>query len=98
MSGQAGAKAAAFRQGSSGGARRREASRLEDTAQFLRKALRPAARDRRVIVNEDIGTIVDRLAVEDSFYQNKRFPVLIPGGIRMFIVGAGELPIEKPHE
>ena len=98
MSGQASAEATALRQRSSRGARRREASRLENTAQLLRKALGPAARDRCVIINEDVGTIVDWFAVEDRFYQNKRFPVLIPGGVRMFVVGAGELPIEKPDE
>src|ERR1700722_14255458 len=70
MSGQATAETTTFRQGSSGRARRREASRLEDTPQLLRKTLRPAARYRGIIVNEDIGTIIDWFAFEDSFHEN----------------------------
>ena len=60
--------------------------------------MRPAACNRRVIVHEDVGTIVDWFAVEDGFNQYKRLAVLIAGGVRQFVVGAGELPIEKPDK
>jgi hypothetical protein len=81
-----------------GRAGRRERARLVDAPQFLRIALRPAARERGVVVDENERTTVYGFAFEYRFHQDKSFAILIAARIGQFIVGAGELPVKKPEE
>lgn len=98
MRGHAGAETTSFGKGGSRGAWRRKAARLEDTAKFLREALSPASRYRRIVVNEDIGAIVDGRTFENGFHQHERFTILVARRIGELIIGAGELPIQEPEE
>src|SRR6202012_1479502 len=75
--GNARSEATSPRQRCRGRTRGGEAAGLVDAGQFLRETLRPATRNRRVIVDEDIGTVVDRRAIEEGFDENECLPVLI---------------------
>src|SRR5580704_3570800 len=77
---------------------RRERARLIDATEFLRIALRPAARQRGVVVDEYERAIIDGLAFEDGFDQDKGFTVLITGRVRQLVVRTGKLPVKKPEE
>src|SRR5271170_4059166 len=81
-----------------GRAGRREASRLIDAAQFLRKALRPATCNRGIVVDENKGAVIYRSIVEDRLDQGESLAILITRGIGQFVVGSRELPIEEPEE
>ena len=72
-----GAEPASLRKRGSGRARRRESPRLVDTAQFLRKPLRPSASDGRVIVDEYIRAEVDGCALEKGLDEHEGFAVLV---------------------
>src|SRR5580658_665768 len=98
MSRYATAEAAALRQRGGGRAGRGKCPCLIDATEFLGEPLRPPARDRGIVVDEDERAIVDRLAVEEGLDQHKGLPVLIARRIRHFVVGTGELPIQKPEE
>lgn len=77
---------------------RGKASRLVYGAQLLGKALRPAARDRGVVIDEDIGAVVNWRAVEDRLDQGEGLAVLVARRVGQFVIGAGELPVEGPEE
>src|SRR5271167_4120644 len=77
---------------------RGEAARLVNAAELFRETLRPAARNRRVIVDEYEWAEVDRSILEDRFDQGKGLAILIARRIGQFIVRTGELPVEEPEE
>jgi hypothetical protein len=54
-----GAEAASLRERGSGRTGRGEGPRLVDAAEFLRKALRPASSNGRIIVDEYVGAVID---------------------------------------
>src|SRR4029077_1918278 len=86
------------RQRCGGGTGCGEGTGLVNAPQFLRESLRPSARKRGVVIDENERAVIDRLAFEDRLDQGKRLAILVPGRIGQFIVGAGELPVKKPEE
>lgn len=96
--GDACAEPASLRQRRRGRAGCGETAGLVNAAQLLRVALHPPTRERGVIVDENIGAVIDGRALEERLNEDEGFAVLIPGGVSQFIVGTGELPVEKPKE
>src|ERR1700733_9621369 len=94
----AGAEAAPLRERRRGRAWCREAPRLVDAAQFLRVALRPTARQRRVVIDEDKGAVSYRRTVEGRLDQHEGFAILITRRISQFVIRSRVLPVEEPEK
>jgi len=78
-----GAKPAASRNRRRGGTRHRKGTRLKDAPHFLGKPLRPAARQRSVIVDIDVRAPHHRLVAIHGVDQNKRLAILITGRLKI---------------
>ncbi len=92
------AETASLRKRRRGRAGCREAPRLVNAPQFFRVTLRPTARHRRVVVDEDIRAVIHCGAIEDRLNQNKGLAILITRRVGQFVVGSRELPVEEPEE
>src|ERR1700677_2591929 len=87
-----------FRSGSQGGTRFARGcviSRLENCPKSFGIALSPAARERRIVVHENVRTIGDRPAFKECVKKNEELTILVSGRIEVFFVRARELPIVK---
>jgi hypothetical protein len=88
MGRDAGAESASLGKRRCGRARRGEAPRLIDAAQLFREALRPAAGERGIVVDEDIGAVIDRRAIADRLDQGEGLAVLITRGVGELVIAS----------
>ncbi len=93
--GDAARQAPAAGERAAGGAGRGERAGLEDAADPLREALRPAARERRIVVHVDEGAEHDGRVFPDRVDQHEGLAVLVARRVQQLVVLGGELPVEE---
>src|SRR5882724_5923436 len=73
--------------------RRSVISGLVHLTETLGIALSPTASECRIVVDEDVGAIRDRLTLVQRVDEDEELAILIPGWVQVFLVLPAELPI-----